>query len=155
MIAEALLGRGDRAFGYYTALLPSAANDHAERRTIEPYVYGQFVTGRWDEHFGVAHNPWLTGTASWAYVAATQYILGIHPRLDGLAIDPCIPPDWEGFRVTRVYRGATYRIRVRNPSGLSRGVSRLRVDRRAIEGCVVPVAPPGAAIRVEATLEGR
>jgi len=153
MIAETILRRGDRAMAYYQALLPGARNDRAERRRIEPYVYGQFVTGKWDANFGVAHNPWVTGTASWCYVAATQYILGVRPSLAGLVLDPCIPCSWDGFEVTRVFREATYRIRMKNPHGLSCGVRRLKVNRKAIEGNVIPVASAGRTVRVEAELE--
>ncbi len=56
--------------------------------------------------FGLAHNAWLTGTASWMYQAGLKYILGIHPEYDGLRVDPCIPAEWDGFRVRRRFRGA-------------------------------------------------
>jgi N,N'-diacetylchitobiose phosphorylase len=153
MIAEAMLGRGERAFAYYRALLPSVMNDRAELRQVEPYVYCQFVKGPSDAGFGQGRNPWLTGTASWAYVAATQYVLGIRPGLGGLAIDPCIPGAWEGFEVRRVFRGATYHIRVRNPHGLCKGARRLTVDDQRVEGNVVPVAEPGSEVHVEVVLE--
>ncbi|MDR0436459.1 MAG: hypothetical protein LBH11_06865 [Propionibacteriaceae bacterium] len=124
VIAEALLGRGERAYGYYRALAPSRYNDRIEVRRTEPYVYAQFEYGRDHEFFGRAENPWLTGTAGWMYTAATQYLLGIRPTLTGLVVDPCIPPEWEGFEVTRVWRGATYRIKVENPRHVSCAASR-------------------------------
>ena len=58
--------------------------------------------------------PWLTGTASWSYVGVTQYILGIRPELEGLRIDPCLPAGWEGYEVTRRFRGMALTIRVAN-----------------------------------------
>ena len=79
IIAETMLGQGDRAFDYYSRLLPANRNDEADQRKSEPYVFTQFVKGPDDECAGEACNPWLTGTASWMYVAATQYILGIRP----------------------------------------------------------------------------
>ena len=40
----------------------------------------------------------MTGrTGGWAYFAATRYMLGIRPLMDGLEIDPCIPGDWDDF----------------------------------------------------------
>ena len=152
MIAEAMLGRGDRAFEYYLALLPLTRNDQAEQRRIEPYVYGQFVTGKWDRDFGVAHNPWLTGTASWCYVAATQYILGIQAQLHGLRIAPCIPSSWDGFSVSRIFRGATFRITVRNPQHVCHGVKQLKVNGKTLDGNVVPLAAAGQAVRVKAIM---
>ena len=70
MIAETMLGRGDSAFDYYKAILPPASNDHAEVRWTEPYVYAQMIAGREHKDFGQGKNSWLTGTASWNFVAA-------------------------------------------------------------------------------------
>ncbi len=83
--------------------------------------------------FGEAKNSWLTGTASWMLVAASQWILGVRPEYDGLTIDPCIPPEWPGFSVKRVFRGHTYQIRVENPDRVSRGVVSLELDGRELE----------------------
>ncbi|MCL4395215.1 MAG: glycosyl transferase, partial [Chloroflexi bacterium] len=112
MIAEALLGNGDRAYEYYRQINPAGKNDGIDEYECEPYVYAQNVLG--DEHpqFGLARNSWLTGTASWVYQAATQYILGVRPSYDGLVVDPCIPSVWDGFRMTRTFRNAVYRIHV-------------------------------------------
>ena len=152
IIAETILRRGDRAFEYYRANLPSAINDRAELRQVEPYVYCQFVKGPDDPGFGQGRNPWLTGTAAWMYVAAAQYVLGVRPSLDGLVVDPCIPRAWQAVTVTRVFRGATYHVRVANPAGLCAGLGRLTVDGRAVNGNVVPVAPAGSEVEVEAVL---
>jgi len=154
VVAEGLLGRGDRAFEFYRAYLPAAKNDSAERFTCEPYVYCQFITGKDHPYlFGRAHNSWLTGTASWSFVAVSQYILGVRPEYDGLRICPAIPAEWDGFEVTRVFRGATYRIRVKNPRHLCSGVKRLTVNGKKIVGQFVPLAPEGSIVKVEAVLE--
>ena len=46
--------------------------------------------------------------AAWTYTAATKFILGIRPAHAGLQVDPCIPKQWDGFEVTRSFRGARY-----------------------------------------------
>jgi cellobiose phosphorylase len=154
MIAEALLGRGERAFEYYRKICPSYG-ERAELHRTEPYVYAQMIAGPQAARPGEAKNSWLTGTAAWNFVALSQWILGVRPEYDGLRIDPCIPPDWEGFSVERVFRGCRYRVRVSNPQHVSRGVALLRVDGRAVEGCLVPPAEAGFH-EVEAILgEGR
>ena len=56
----------------------------------------------------------------------------------GLQIDPCIPRDWKGFKVTRQARGATYLAEVRNPDRVSTGVKSLEVDGTLITGNIVP-----------------
>jgi len=115
----------------------------------EPYVYPQNILG--DEHpqFGLARNSWLTGTASWIYQAATQYILGIMPTYEGLQIDPCIPRNWDGFRITRVFRNALYQIEVQNPDHVCKGVKAVRVDGKEIRGNIVPIFGEGKTHRVE------
>ncbi len=152
IIAETLLGRGDRAFAYYRQINPAARNDEIEVFECAPYVYPQNILG--DEHpqFGLARNSWLTGTASWMYQAGTQYLLGIRPTYDGLQIDPCIPAAWDGFDVTRVFRGATYQITVRNPGHVCKGVASLEVDGQSIDGNVVPIFDDGDEHRVVVVL---
>lgn len=152
IIAEALLGNGDRAYAYYAQINPAARNDQIDTFECEPWVYPQNILG--DEHpqFGLARNSWLTGTASWAYQAGTQYILGLQPTYAGLRIDPCLPAAWAGYRARRRFRGATYEIEVANPEHVSRGVARLAVDGRPLQGNVVPAFADGATHHVEVTM---
>jgi len=138
IVAESLLGRGDRAYEYYRSYLPARYNDHAEIHQVEPYVYCQFIHGPTSPRFGQARNPWLTGTASWTYIGVTQYILGIRPTLEGLQIDPCLPTAWDGYSAKRQFRGATVSITVRNPNHVSSGVTSLTVNGQAVEGTVAP-----------------
>ncbi len=128
MIAETILGRGDRAFEYYSKIAPAFIEGISEIHRTEPYCYSQMVAGRDAVRHGEAKNSWLTGTASWNYVAATQFILGVRAEHDGLEIDPCIPTDWKGFRISRIYRGEKFEIEVRNPRGVMKGVCRVEVD---------------------------
>ena len=135
-----MLGRGDRAFEYYLSFLPAAKNENADLYTMEPYVYCQFITGKEHPyHFGRARNSWLTGTASWAFVALSQYILGIRPDYDGLIIDPSIPADWDGFEVYREFRGKKLTIKVQNPNHKSHGVSEIVINGEAISGNQIPL----------------
>lgn len=153
MIGETVRGRGDRAWEYYQKICPAYIEEkNSELHKVEPYVYAQMIAGKDAYRPGEAKNSWLTGTAAWNYFAITQYILGIRPEYDGLLIDPCIPSDWQGFTVTRRFRGATYRIEVRNPEGRMKGVRTLRVDGKEIEGNLVPVMPAGGTYRVEVEL---
>jgi len=152
MIAETLLGGGDRSYAYYRQVNPAAKNDEIDRYECEPYVYPQNILG--DEHpqFGLARNSWLTGTASWMYQAGVQYILGIHPELNGLRVAPCIPAAWDGFSVRRRFRGAVYKIQVENPAHVNWGVKVVRVDGAALEGSLLPVFEDGAEHVVEVVL---
>jgi cellobiose phosphorylase len=152
MIAETLVGNGDRAFQYYMQINPAAKNEVMEEYELEPYVYAQNILG--DEHpqFGLGRNSWLSGTASWCYQAATKHILGVRPSYRGLELDPCIPKAWDGFELTRVFRGSTYKVRVKNPHHVSKGVKSLIVDGRPIAGHVVPVFDDGKTHEVEVVM---
>lgn len=148
VIAECKLGNGNRAMKYYDSILPYNQNDIIEIRQAEPYSYCQFIMGKNHTAFGRARHPWLTGTAGWFYTAATKYMLGIRPTYEGLVIDPCIPSDWKGFEVTRKWRGAVYKINVKNPGGVQKGVKSVKVNREEIHG-PVPVMPAGSINKIE------
>ena len=152
IIAETILGHGDRAFDLYKRFAPAYIEDISEIHRTEPYVYAQTIAGRQAATYGEARNSWLTGTAAWAYVAITQWILGVRPDYDGLRVAPCIPSDWEGFEVERTFRGARYRIRVRNPDGVSSGVRRITVDGEDIEGALIPPHCDGRLHDIEVLL---
>jgi len=140
VLAEIARGNGDQAYAYYRAFMPSAQNDHADVREIEPYVHCQSTHAITSKKYGRSRVPWLSGTASWSHFTATNYILGIRPELDGLRIDPCIPKSWPGFSVQRVFRGKRVSIEVTNPLRVNRGVRKLTVDGRPLEGNLIPAA---------------
>ncbi|AGX87833.1 cellobiose phosphorylase [Candidatus Symbiobacter mobilis CR] len=153
MIAETMLGRGDQAFQYYQQINPATRNDAIDQYECEPYSYPQNILGNEHPQFGLARNSWLSGTASWTYQAATQYILGVRPTYKGLLIDPCIPRAWKDYTVRRQFRGCQYVVTVHNPKGVCKGVRTVVVDGAALEGNVVPVFQDGATHTVEVTLE--
>jgi cellobiose phosphorylase len=146
------LGRGDAAFEYYRKIAPSYLEEISDLHRVEPYVYCQMIAGKDAYMPGEGKNSWLTGTAAWNFVAVAQYILGIRPHYRGLEIDPCIPRGWKGYKVKRVFRGATYHIEVRNPDGVSKGVSQIEIDGRTVEGRYLPLSEAGAEHRVVVTL---
>ena len=145
--AEAVLGRGSRAMKFYNALCPALQNDKIEIRQSEPYSYCQFVVGRSHTAFGRARHPFMTGSAGWAYYAATQYILGVRPDFDCLRVDPCVPADWKEFSVTRKWRGGVYNIHVVNPDGVEKGVREIIADGRKVDA--LPVIPAGNICNAE------
>jgi cellobiose phosphorylase len=153
VIAETLVGNGDRALDYYLRINPSAREEISDRHRCEPYVYAQMIAGRDAPTHGEAKNSWLTGAAAWTLVAATQWILGIRPEHDGLRIDPCLPTDWPGFSATRRFRGATYTITVHKPVGTRGRVTHLLVDGHRIDGNLVPLARPGTTVTIEAEVD--
>ena len=152
MIAEAMLGNGAGAHDYYLRINPSRREQISEIHRCEPYVYAQMIAGREAPAHGEAKNSWLTGTAAWNYVAITQWILGIRPEFDGLRLDPCIPPGWDGFTAERSFRGKKFNIRVHNPQHVSQGVTGIEVDGVKIEGNLLKYKTGGDEHQVEVWL---
>lgn len=139
VIAETVLGRGDRAMEYFNAILPYNQNDMIEIREAEPYSYCQFIAGKDHTAHGRAHHPWLTGSASWFYTAGTKFILGIRPGYEGLRINPCIPSNWDGFEVVRKWRGATYNILVKNPNKVMKGIKTIKLNGEVVQNNIIPI----------------
>jgi N,N'-diacetylchitobiose phosphorylase len=140
IMAETMLGHGDRAFEYFRNYMPAAQNDRAEIRGIEPYVYSQYTHSVYSKRCGASRVPWLTGAASWAYYSATQYILGIQPECGGLKVDPCIPASWKEFTVTRRFRDKIVNIKVENPNGVQKGVKKVVLNGNEVEGNLIPLS---------------
>ncbi|PHU40876.1 glycosyl transferase [Pseudobutyrivibrio ruminis] len=152
-IAETCIGRGDRAFEVYKKTCPSYIEDISEIHRTEPYVYSQMVAGADAKFHGEAKNSWLTGTAAWTFTNISQYILGIYPTLEGLSVNPCTPAAFGDFNVTRVYRGVTYNIEIKNPNKVQKGVSSLTVDGVEVQGNVIPFDPSKKVVNVIATMK--
>ena len=158
--AAAYAGQGNQAFKYYSEIAPAYTEETSDIHKTEPYVYGQMIGGKdagsdigqSGRNFGQGKNSWLTGTAAWNMVAISQYILGIQPDFDGLKIDPSIPSDWEGFTATRIFRGTKYKIVVKNPAHVCKGVKSMTVDGKAVAGCVIPFKAGKKEVEVEVTL---
>ncbi|MFA5257540.1 MAG: N,N'-diacetylchitobiose phosphorylase [Opitutales bacterium] len=140
VLAEIAAGDGDRAYKYYHAFMPSAQNDIADHRVVEPFVHCQSSHADSSPKFGTSRVPWLSGTASWATYSAQQGILGLIPELEGFRIDPCIPHEWPGFSAERKFRGKLLKIEVVNKSGVCKGVKKLTVNGKVIEGNLVPLS---------------
>jgi len=144
MIAETMIGRGDDAFEHYSKIAPAYLEEISDLHKVEPYVYCQMIAGKDAFKPGEGKNSWLSGTAAWNFYAVTQYILGVKPDYNGLSIDPCVPKAWDGFKFTRSFRGATYKIEVKNPDHVSKGVKSVTVDGKAVDGNIVPIFTEGA-----------
>jgi cellobiose phosphorylase len=147
-----MLGNGDQAYDYYRAFMPAAYNDRAEVRQIEPYVQGQTTYAPYSPRAGNTRTSWLTGAAPWAYYSAVHYILGLRPEIEGLRVDPCLPSHWPGFKATRVFRGKTIEIEVKNPNKVCRGVTRLTLNGETVSGSLIPVTRLEAHNQVEVIL---
>lgn len=138
ILAEALMGHGNRAFEYFMETSPAAQNDHAEIRVIEPYVHGQFTEAEESPFHGRSHTHWLTGTASTVMVGCVEGILGMRPDLNGLKIAPSIPSDWKEFTIEKTFRGKKLNIKIQNPNGAESGFREFYVNGEKLEENYLP-----------------
>lgn len=138
ILAESLLGHGNRAFEYFMESSPASMNNNAEIRVIEPYVHGQFVESSASPFEGRAHVHWLTGTASTVMVGCVEGICGMRPNADGLIINPSIPSEWDGFKISKNFRGCHLDITVDNSAHVESGVKSLVLNGEQLEGCLIP-----------------
>jgi len=145
IVAETLLNRPDIAFEYYKSVLPYSRNERAEVIKTEPYIWCQTIATEDAHNKGEGANSWLTGTASWMYVAATQYMLGIRPVLEGLYINPQVPSSWNEYTVSRRYRGCLYDIHFKRTGKFS-----LTLDGKEVKGSILPAVEKKTA-KVEVT----
>ncbi len=152
MISEVLAGNGNAAWEYFRKICPPYLEEVSDLHKTEPYVYAQMIAGKDAFKPGEAKNSWLTGTASWNFYAISQFILGIRTDFDGLQINPVIPESWNGYTVTRKFRGATYRIEVTNPNHLCSGVKELLLNGEKIGGNLVPLCKAGSVNLVKVVL---
>lgn len=154
VLATAMLGEGDRAFELYQMLNPLARTTTPEAVAtykVEPYVVaadvytaeGQLGRGGWT---------WYTGSASWMYRVAVESLLGFTKRGHRLALDPCIPASWPEFAIEYRFGRTPYRITVRNPHGVQRGVVSVEVDGIIVPDLIIPLVDDGAEHHVVARL---
>ncbi|MDD6098801.1 MAG: N,N'-diacetylchitobiose phosphorylase, partial [Oscillospiraceae bacterium] len=138
ILAESLLGHGNRAFEYFLESSPASMNDKAEIRVMEPYVHGQFTESKASPYEGRSHVHWLTGTASTVMVGCVEGICGMRPDMDGLKISPSVPAEWDGFTIEKNFRGKKLNITVDNSAHAESGVKEITLNGEKLEGCYIP-----------------
>lgn len=138
ILAEALMGHGNRAFTYFEESSPASMNDKAEIRRLEPYCHGQFTESTDSPFEGRAHVHWLTGTASTVMVGCVEGILGMRPDENGLLVAPSVPSDWKEFKIHKCFRGKTLEITVKNPNGKESGYESLTLNGEQMKDNYLP-----------------
>jgi cyclic beta-1,2-glucan synthetase len=155
IVAWAMLGEGKKAAELFNLLNPihhTRGWADLDRYKVEPYAVAADVYSE-PPHEGRGGWTWYTGAAGWLYRAALEWILGFRKEGSALRIEPCIPPDWEGFEITYRHGDTPYRITVENPGGVSRGVSQISLDGDLLPaGETIPLVEDGSEHRVRVKL---
>ena len=83
---------------------------------VEPYVLAADVYAR-TPHIGRGGWTWYTGSASWMYRLITESFLGLQRESDKLKFVPCVPKDWESFKMHYRYKNTLYHIQITQIQG--------------------------------------
>jgi len=113
-MAFASLGDSEHAWELLNIINPVNHGNSPEnilKYKVEPYVIAADVYAL-SPHIGRGGWTWYTGSASWMYQLITESLLGIKLEIDKLHIEPCMPADWETYKVHYRYRGTIYDISI-------------------------------------------
>ena len=151
IIAEAILGFGDKALEYYRMINPiehSRTKEAANKYKVEPYVIPADIYGR-KNLAGRGGWTWYTGSSSWYYEAGIGHILGLKIRNRILSIEPCIPSNWKEYFIKYKYENSIYNIKVSNPNGKNTGVKKFIVNGNEIEEKEIKLDANGGIYDIE------
>jgi cyclic beta-1,2-glucan synthetase len=152
-MAFAMLGDTERAWEFYDLLNPVNQGRTPEaitRYRVEPYVMCADIYGV-SPHTGRGGWTWYTGAAGWMYRLTVETLLGLNLEVDHLRIAPCIPADWDSYKIHYRYRNTVYHITIRRIGEL-RQSSRVTVDGIECPGARIPLIDDRQEHTVEVTL---
>ena len=154
VIAEASLGNNKRAWKYFNQIMPCMrASESADIYGREPYAFASWVYAPENGNYGKASLSHLTGGASWMYRVATEFLLGVQVRVDGIRIAPCIPNEWKSYSITRQIAGANYTFNFANPDGKSGQSVEITVNGSKLDSNLIPYAQAGEKVTVQVILK--
>jgi cyclic beta-1,2-glucan synthetase len=143
VLAEALLGHGEAAHELLSFINPihrSSDTERVKQYRVEPFVVAADIYSA-PAHLGRGGWTWYTGAAGWMYRITIEHLLGIKREGNTLRVDPCVPAQWPGYRVTYRIAGAEYVIDVDNPERTGCGARSLVVDGNAVDGGTILLEP--------------
>ena len=139
IIAEAILGDGNKAVEWYKMINPiehSRTKKEANRYKVEPYVMPADIYGN-QNLLGQGGWTWYTGSSGWYYTAGIEYILGLKIYHNVLSINPCIQKEWDGYSIQFKYKESIYNINVKNISKVCTGVKMVELNGIEIENKIL------------------
>jgi cyclic beta-1,2-glucan synthetase len=128
--AFAMLGDKERAWELFAMLNPinrGSQPEAMERYKVEPYVMSADIYGA-APHTGRGGWTWYTGAAGWMYRLSVETLLGLQLEGDHLRIAPCVPDDWESYKIHYRYRDTSYHIEINCPGEKSNHATRITMD---------------------------
>jgi cyclic beta-1,2-glucan synthetase len=154
VMAFAAAGDSARAWELFRLIDPvrhggSAAAIHKYK--VEPYVIAADVYLN-QQHAGMGGWTWYTGSAGWMYRLITESLLGLRLEVDHLRFTPCLPADWQDFKIHYRYRETFYHINFKN-SGGGKTVKRVTSDGAEQSDQILPLSDDRKEHIVEVEIE--
>jgi cellobiose phosphorylase len=149
-MAFAALGDSQRAWELLAIINPvnhGRSPEAIATYQIEPYVVAADVYAI-PPHTGRGGWSWYTGSAGWLYRLIVESLLGLRLEVDRLHFAPCLPADWQEFKVHYRYRETVYHIVVQHLPGGSVGTE-VTVDGVEQHDPAVPLVDDGQEHAVE------
>ena len=135
IIAEAMLGFGDKATELYRMINPiehARYKEASQKYKVEPYVIAADIYGA-SNLAGRGGWTWYTGSSSWYYKVGIEYILGLKIKRGYLKVEPCIPKEWKEYQIQYKWKESIYNIKIKNPEGKNTGVKKVILNGKEVE----------------------
>lgn len=145
VLAFAKLGMGNKAGELFHMLNPinhTRTDIEYSRYKTEPYVIAADVYAV-HPHMGRGGWTWYTGAAGWLYKVGLESLMGFVKKGKRLYINPCVPKSWNRFEIEYHAGKSAYRIVVKNPDGISCGVSNISVDGKPCQDGYISLGDQG------------
>ena len=129
-MAFAMLGDKQRAWELYAMLNPihhGSTEKDIERYKVEPYVMCADIYAA-PPHTSRGGWTWYTGAAGWMYRLTLETLLGLQLHVDHLQITPCLPPEWNSYKIHYRYRETIYHITITRNADESQQLTRVLMD---------------------------
>lgn len=151
MAADCILKRNAKVQENLEKMLPD--NHKWVEKHCEPYILcNSYFPEETGYRYARAGQTWRTGTGAWFLKDIAFYVLGLQPEMQGLRINPCLPPAWKKCSAEKVFRGALYRINYDNQAtGDGAEVRSIRVNGVPRASGVLPWEA-GGRFEVEVTI---
>ncbi|MFO7707919.1 MAG: hypothetical protein R6V84_07075 [Desulfobacterales bacterium] len=155
-MAFARLGDNQRAWEYFAMINPvnhARSAEDAAIYKVEPYVVAADVYAV-APHTGRGGWTWYTGSAAWMYRLIVESLLGLSLEAGQLRFSPCLPANWEGFKMHYRYRETVYHVSVIQTRSGNDGMS-LTVDGVKRPDLAIPLVDDRKDHAVEVRIRGK
>jgi cyclic beta-1,2-glucan synthetase len=156
IIAEAMLGFGDKAVDFFRMINPiehSKTKDGVIKYKVEPYVIPADIYGK-KNLAGRGGWTWYTGSSSWMYIAGIKYILGLNIEDGYMFFNPRIANDWKEYSVRYKYGKSVYNIKfINNRNGNLNAKLKVILNGEIIEGGKIKLEDDSKIYEIECIIE--